>query len=432
MIPIMILALVLGLLLGFPIFLALLLPATLPGVINPSFAGNTSTLIRAILGGADNTPLLAIPLFMLSGAIMSEGGISKKLFNVFALMAGKKTAGMPIAVIITCTFYGAICGSGPATTAAVGAMAIPILISLGYDKVFAATLCAAAGGIGIIIPPSIPFIMYGTLTSTSEGDLFTAGFIPGILIAVCLSVYVYFYCKYKGEDKLRIEANYENLKKNGVWSVIKDSFWALLTPVIILGGIYSGVVTPTEAATLSVFYALVICLFVYRTIKIKDIPRLLETAIRQYAFVAYLVAIGIALLRILTLLKVPAMVADFFTNNNFTSFTFLMLLNLLLLIVGMFMDIGPAITLLAPMLVGVIKGFNIDPVHFGVLISVNLCIGFISPPFGLNLFTAAPLIKSSPALIGKKALPFIAAYLVALGLITYIHDISMFLVRVLG
>jgi len=262
--------------------------------------------------------------------------------------------------------------------------------------------------------------------------LFTAGFIPGILIAVCLSVYVYFYCKYKGEDKLRIEANYENLKKNGVWSVIKDSFWALLTPVIILGGIYSGVVTPTEAATLSVFYALVICLFVYRTIKIKDIPRLLETAIRQYAFVAYLVAIGIALLRILTLLKVPAMVADFFTNNNFTSFTFLMLLNLLLLIVGMFMDIGPAITLLAPMLVGVIKGFNIDPVHFGVLISVNLCIGFISPPFGLNLFTAAPLIKSSPALIGKKALPFIAAYLVALGLITYIHDISMFLVRVLG
>jgi TRAP-type C4-dicarboxylate transport system substrate-binding protein len=161
-------------------------------------------------------------------------------------------------------------------------------------------------------------------------------------------------------------------------------------------------------------------LFVYKTIKIKDIPRLLEKSIRQYAFVAYLVAIGIALLRILTLLKVPVMVADFFTNNNFTSFTFLLLLNLLLLVIGMFMDIGPAITLLAPMLVGVISGFHIDPVHFGVLMSVNLCIGFISPPFGLNLFTAAPLINVSPIQIGKKALPFIAAYLIALGLITYV------------
>jgi C4-dicarboxylate transporter DctM subunit len=174
----MVIALILGLLLGFPVFLALLLPRDAAGHYGSIVCRKHADADRAIMGGADNTPLLAIPLFMLSGAIMSEGGISKKLFNVFALMAGKKTAGMPIAVVITCTFYGAICGSGPATTAAVGAMAIPILISLGYDKVFAATLCAAAGGIGIIIPPSIPFIMYGTLTSTSVGDLFTAGFIP--------------------------------------------------------------------------------------------------------------------------------------------------------------------------------------------------------------------------------------------------------------
>lgn len=432
MVTISLVALVVGLLIGFPIFLALLIPSVLPGVLFPSFPGNTQMLIRAIVGGADQTPLLAIPLFMLSGAIMSEGGISKKLFNVFSLVAGKKTAGMPIAVVITCTFYGAICGSGPATTAAVGAMAIPVLVSLGYDKVFAATLCAAAGGIGIIIPPSIPFIMYGTLTSTSVGDLFTAGFIPGILIAVCLCVYVFVYCKRKGEDKEKIAANYEDLRKEGVFAVIKDSFWAVLTPVIILGGIYSGVVTPTEAAAMSVFYALIICLFVYKTITIKDIPHLMSSAIRSFAFVAYLVAVGIGLLRILTLMKVPAMVADFFTNNHFTSFTFLLLLNGLLLIVGMFMDCGPAITLLAPMLVDVVSGFNIDSVHFGVLMSVNLCVGFISPPFGLNLFTAAPLVNEPPIKLGKRAVPFIIAYLIALMIITYVPDVSLFLVRLLG
>lgn len=422
-------ALIGGLFLGFPIFLALIVPAVLPGIIDPSFAGNAQMVIRAIVGGADQTPLLAIPLFMLSGAIMSEGGISKKLFNVFALLAGKKTAGMPIAVVITCAFYGAICGSGPATTAAVGAMAIPVLISLGYDKVFAATLCAAAGGIGIIIPPSIPFIMYGTLTNTSVGDLFTAGFIPGILIAICLCIYVYFYCKLSGEDKEKIISNYENIRGNGVKAVIKDSFWAVLTPFIVLGGIYSGITTPTEAATISVFYSLIICLFVYKTIKPREIANLLSSAVKAYTFVAYLAALGIALLRILTLMQIPAQIAQFFVNNNFTRFTFLLLLNCLLLFVGMFMDCGPAVTLLAPMLINVISSFGINPVHFGVLMSVNLCIGFISPPFGLNLFTAAPMINSSPATLGKRALPFVAAYLVALILITYVPDISMFLVN---
>ncbi len=432
MVSISLVALIVGLFIGLPIFLALLVPSVLPGVLFPSFPGNVQMLIRAIMGGADSTPLLAIPLFMFSGAIMSEGGISKKLFNVFALLAGKRTAGMPIAVVITCTFYGAICGSGPATTAAVGAMAIPVLISLGYDKVFAATLCAAAGGIGIIIPPSIPFIMYGTLTSTSVGDLFTAGFIPGVLIAVCLCIYVYIYCKLQGEDKKRIEANYEDLRKNGVLSVLKDSFWAVLTPVIILGGIYTGIVTPTEAAAVSVFYALIVCLFIYKTIKFRDIPAIMEQSIRSFAFVAYLVAVGIGLLRILTMMKVPAMVAEFFRANNFTSTTFLLLLNLLLLMVGMFMDCGPAITLLAPMLVDVVSGFNIDPVHFGVIMAVNLCVGFISPPFGLNLFTAAPMIKEPPIKLGKRAIPFIFAYLVALAAITYVPDVSLFLVRILG
>ncbi len=414
------------LIIGFPIAMGIGFATFLPGIINPMFPANALYVLRAMQSGVDSTPILAIPLFMLSGIIMAQGGISEKLFNVFAYFIGKRTAGMPIAVVITAMFYGAISGSGPATTAAVGAMTIPILVSLGYDVVFSAALVAAAGGIGIIIPPSIPFIMYGMMTGTSVGALFTAGFVPGAMIASMLMIYVYFYCKIKGEDKEKIAANHERLKAKGLAAILKEGFWALMTPVIILGGIYSGIVTPTEAAVLSVFYALIVSLFVYKNVKFKDIPSFLDGAIRAYAPIALLLGFAIAFSRVLTLLKAPAMLAEFFTSTFSSGVAFLLIFNFILLIVGMFMDAGPAVAIISPMLMAVLTRFGINPVQFGVVMVFNLAIGFISPPFGLNLFVASPISGASVSQIGKKALAFCAVYLVALMMLTFIPQITLF------
>ena len=272
-------AFLLAMILGLPMAVAMGLATFIPQAVNSSFPGNMNYIVQGMIGGLNTTPILAIPLFMLSGALMTRGGISKKLFDIFAYIAGKKTAGVPCAVVVTCLFYGAISGSGPATAAAVGAMCIPILVELGYDKVFSAAIVATAGGLGVIIPPSIPFIMYALFTQESVGDMFTAGIIPGCLIAATIMFYCWFYCKRHGEDKAKIAENYARLKKRGFIRVFIDGFWAVLTPVIILGGIYGGYVTPTEAACVSVFYALIVCLFIYRTISIKDVPQLLKDAI---------------------------------------------------------------------------------------------------------------------------------------------------------
>lgn len=416
------------LLIGFPIAMGIGFATFLPGILNPNFAANSLYVLRAMVGAVDNTPILAIPLFMLSGIIMAQGGISEKLFNVFAYFVGNRTAGMPIAVVITAMFYGAISGSGPATTAAVGAMTVPILVSLGYDVVFSAALVAAAGGIGIIIPPSIPFIMYGMMTGTSVGALFTAGFIPGIMIAAMLMIYVYIYCKIHGEDKEKIAENYNKLRSKGLLQIFKDGFWALMTPVIILGGIYSGIVTPTEAAVLSVFYALIVSIFIYKNVKIRDIPQFLDGAIRAYAPIALLLGFAIAFSRVLTLLKAPAMLAEFFTSNLSSGVYFLLIFNFILLIVGMFMDAGPAVAIISPMLVAVLTRFHIDPVQFGVIMVFNLAIGFISPPFGLNLFVASSISDASVGAIGKKAIAFCAIYLIALLMITFIPKITLLLI----
>ena len=219
-----------GLILSIPIAVILGVASIVPAIMDPNFAASIQFVIRGTLTGVDNTAILAVPLFILSGAIMAKGGISKKLFDVFAYFIGNKTAGIPIAVVCTCLFYGAISGSGIATAAAVGGMTIPIMISLGYDKVFAAALVATAGGLGVIIPPSIPFIMYGLVTGTSVGAMFTAGILPGLLIGLCLMVYAYIYCRRHGEDKAKISANYNALKSKGFLRVFRESFWALLSP----------------------------------------------------------------------------------------------------------------------------------------------------------------------------------------------------------
>lgn len=397
----------------------------IPALLDPTFAGNLEYVVRAMLKGVDTTSILAIPLFMLSGAIMATGGLSKRLFDVFAVFIGKIRGGMPCAVIVTCLFYGAISGSGPATCAAVGAMCIPVLVHLGYDKVFAAAMVATAGGLGVIIPPSIPYISYGLVTDTSVGAMFTAGILPGCLIALALIIYAVYYCIHNGEDREKIEANYNELRSRGVFGVIKDGFWALLTPVIILGGIYSGVVTPTEAACVSVFYAVIVCLFIYKTITPKDLIEFLRQGVQSYAPLGMMLALAQALTKVLVLLNAPQSLADFMSSTISNKYIFLLVLNIILFLLGMVLDVGPAIMILAPMLMPFSLEMGINPVHLGIVMTCNLAVGMVTPPFGMNLFVAAPMIDAKPMAVGRRAVPFIATYCVALLLITYVEPISM-------
>ncbi|WP_194611420.1 TRAP transporter large permease [Clostridium vitabionis] len=396
-----------------------------PALINPTFSGNLEFVVRAMLKGVDTTSILAIPLFMLSGSIMATGGLSKRLFDVFAVFIGKIRGGMPCAVIVTCLFYGAISGSGPATCAAVGAMCIPILTGLGYDPIWSAAMVATAGGLGVIIPPSIPYISYGLVTDTSVGAMFTAGIFPGILIAIALMICAVFTCLRKGEDREKIEANYQKLRNRGVLGVIKDGFWALLTPIIILGGIYSGIVTPTEAACVSVFYAIIVCLFIYKTVKPKDLIVFLQEAVQSYAPLGMMLALAQALTKVLVLLQAPQTLAVAMSAAFGNKIIFLLVLNVVLFLLGMVLDVGPAIMILAPMLLPFAQSLGISPVHLGIVMTCNLAVGMVTPPFGMNLFVAAPMIHAKPMDVGRKAFPFIAFYVVALMLITYIPQISL-------
>ena len=413
--------------LGLPIAGAMIASTLIPSLTVANFPGNLSFILRAVVSGLDQISILAIPLFMLSGAIMAMGGISRKLFDVFAVFVGKLKAGMPCAVVVTCLFYGAISGSGPATVAAVGGMCIPVLTGMGYDKMFAAAIVATAGGLGVIIPPSIPFIMYGVTTGESVGEMFTGGILPGIVIALLLMFYCVIYCIRHGEDKEKINAAVGALRKRGIGHVLLDGFWALLTPVIILGGIYSGWATPTEAACISVFYAIFVSVVIYKTMKITDLFAQLKGAVKSYAPICLLIAFAIGFGRVLSLLQAPALVSNFLTKTFNSPYTFLIALNIVLLIMGMFMDTASAIAILGPILLATAKSFGIDGIHFGIILVTNLAVGLVSPPVGINLFVAAPLVQSSPGQLGKKVIVPMCFFIAALLMITFMPGISLLL-----
>lgn len=419
----------------FVVFLAALVFAVpiaismVMGALTPLVLGGPGSSIQQLIAnsfsGSDTTPILAVPLFILGGVLMAEGGISRRLFNFFAYFVGNLPGGLPCAVILTCLFYGAISGSGPATTAAVGSMTIPFLVEMGYDRTWVSGMVATSGGLGVIIPPSIPFVLYSLATGVSTGALFIAGVFPGILIGLCMMAYAVVYCVRQGEDKERIRARMKELRSKGFLKLFKESFWALLSPVIVLGGIYSGIVTPTEAACISVFYSLFVSLVIYKSFTVKQVISFLANAVKTYAPLCFVLAFAIAFGRVLALAKAPILIESFILNNFSSGTSVLTGIVIIFLILGMVMDIGPAIVILSPILLPAVQSLGVDQIHFGVIMVCCLSIGLATPPFGLDLFVAGTLSDIAPMAVARRAIPFIIAFGIALFIITYIPWFSL-------
>lgn len=427
--PIMILVvLFVLLLLGVPIGVSLGMTNIFVAAGDLLPAINIRYIVRGMVSTMDSFPLLAIPLFVLGGEIMARGGISKRLFNLFTLAFGKITGGLPMASVATCLFYGAISGSGPATVAAVGSMALPVLDRLGYEHKFSVSLLGVAGGLGVIIPPSIPFIIYGQAADQSVADLFIAGIIPGLLIGALLMLYCYFHFRNASEDREKISAEVLQLRQKGLLSVFLDSIWALLTPIIILGGIYSGYFTPTEAAAVSAVYAFIVSLFIYKEMGVKDIYPTFKAAVHTIAPVLIILASASVFARILTMLQIPQNLASGVLSVFSNEIMILLIINAILLVAGMFIDTISAILILAPLFLPLATLIGIDPIHLGVIMVVNLAIGFVTPPIGANLYVASAIGNVPIQDIFVKVIPMLVVFLIALLIITFVPSLSLLLI----
>lgn len=378
-------------------------------------------LARSVVTGADSFPLIAVPLFILAGDMMQQGGMSRRLVGFANSLIGHIRAGLAYVNVLACVFFAAISGSSPATVAAIGSNLIPEMEKVGYSRRFSGSLTASAGMIGVMIPPSIPFIIYGVTAEVSIGKLFLAGVIPGILFALLFMLIARFLLR--GDTK--IEESKTNFSAAGVVHSFRESVWALLVPVIILGGIYSGIFTPTEAGAVAVIYATFVGLFVYRDISFSDLPRILAESSKTSGTILILVIMATAFGRVITLAQIPADLATTLTNLSDNPIVILLLINLLLLVIGMFMETISSIIIMTPILLPVTVALGVDPIAFGVIMTVNLAIGFCTPPLGVNLFVASSISGVSIEELSKGILPFFVGMVALLMLITYVPAISL-------
>ena len=387
---------------------------------------HNAIVIQRMFSGSRSFTLLAIPFFVLAGSLMSSGGISKRLVNLCNSLFGHISGGLAMVAIITCAFFAAISGSSAATAAAVGTIIIPEMLKHKYDKDFAGATVASSAELGVIIPPSIGLIQYGVATGTSISDLFMAGFLPGIFICLVLCVVAHFLCKKQGFEPSKKATRQEKIQ------AFKDAILAILMPVIILGGIYSGVFTPTEAAVIAVFYGLIVGVFVYKEIKLSDIPRILTDSAITMSTVLLIMSASTIFGWILTKLQIPQAVAKGFLGISASKYIFLLLVNVLLLFIGMFCEAGAAMVILAPLLAPVAQTLGIDLVHFGIIMMANLAIGMMTPPVGVNLYVVCDTAKVKI----EGMFPYLVKYFLALVagvlIITYVPQLSLLLVNLFG
>jgi C4-dicarboxylate transporter DctM subunit len=384
-------------------------------------ASNANMLIsvKEMFNAINKFPLAAIPFFILAGNLMETGGISRRLVEFAKSIVGGVQGGLPMTCVLTCMIFAAVSGSSVATTFAIGAILIPALIKHGYPTSYAAALQATSAELGVIIPPSIPMILYGVSAEVSIGELFIAGFGPGLLIGGALMLFVWVWCKYKGWGKNDGDGRLK------FFPATLQAGWALMMPVIILGGIYGGIFTPTEASAVAVFYALIVGLVIYREITIANLYNILRKSVISSAVIMFIIANAGLFAFLITRAGVPDAIGRWLEEVLKSPGMFLLGVNGALFIIGMFIETSAAIIVLAPILAPVAMHFGIDPVHFGLIMVVNLALGMITPPFGVNLFAACTVARISLDRIVKDLIPFVLVILGCLMLITYVPQLSL-------
>lgn len=381
-------------------------------------------IIQQMFNSADSFTLMAIPFFVLSGNIMTAGGISKRLIRVATALFGGMSGGLAIAATAACAFFAAISGSSPATVAAIGAIMIPALTKAGYNDKYSLGVITSAGSLGIMIPPSIPMVVYALATGEPIGKLFMAGVVPGLLTATVFALMCYIAAKRGGFGMAGSDATADTKE---VLASLKDGIWGLMMPLIVLGGIYSGVFTPTEAAAVAVIYSALVGSFIYRDIKLKDYVGILTTSVSVSAMIMFIIISASAFSWYLTSQGIPQQVAEWIISVAPQPWMFLVYVNILLLIVGCFMEPNSAILVLAPLFYPIVMKMNINPIHFGIIMIYNLELGMLTPPLGLNLFVASGMTGFPLSRVVRAALPFTIAMIVMLLFYTYVPSFSTWL-----
>jgi C4-dicarboxylate transporter DctM subunit len=382
---------------------------------------NMLIAVKEMFSSINKFPLAAIPFFILAGNLMETGGISRRLVEFAKSIVGGVQGGLPMTCVLTCMIFAAVSGSSVATTFAIGAILIPALIKHGYPTNWAAALQATSAELGVVIPPSIPMILYGVAAEVSIGELFIAGFGPGFLIGGALMLFVWLWCKRKGWGHDDGEG------RLGFGRAALQAGWALLMPVIILGGIYGGVFTPTEASAVAVFYALVVGMAIYGEIRIADLLAILKKSVISSSVIMFIIANAGLFAYLITRAGVPEAIGLWLKDVLQSPAIFLLGVNLALFIIGMFIETSAAIIVLAPILAPVAQFFGVDPVHFGIVMVVNLALGMITPPFGVNLFAACTVARISLDRVVTQLIPFVLVVLGCLMVITYVPQIALFL-----
>nr|WP_319393615.1 TRAP transporter large permease subunit [uncultured Desulfobacter sp.] len=403
--------------LGMPI--AVILGVTTLGCLVFFTSTPLHIITQQLFNALDNFVLLAIPFFILAGSIMTRGSIAKKLIAFVNSLVGWFPGGLAMAGVLACIFFAAISGSSPATVVAIGSIMIPALVKAGYDEKFSLGLITVSGSLGIVIPPSIPMILYCLVMNVSVSKIFMAGIIPGLLTGAALMTYTFFMAK-KNNWRITVKASVSEVLRTA-----KEGIWALILPVIVLGGIYSGVFTPTEAAAVSVVYALCVELFVYKEFNFFQITEVCKEGAVLSACLLFILSCAMTFIWLLTAEQIPQQLADIIIQHIHSPWMFLLTVNILFLILGCFMDDVSAMLILAPIFLETLNRYSIDLIHFGVVMVLNIQMGMLTPPFGLNLFVASGITKQPLVKIARAVAPFLVIMLTCLMLVTYIPWLSL-------
>ncbi len=411
--------LIAGLILGVPIIWSLTIASAVSIALNPALS--FVVIPQRLFAGADSFSLLAVPAFMLAGDIMTKGGLSKRLTSFADALVGWISGGMSLVAIVACTFFAAISGSSVATTAAIGGLMHKEMVKRDYPPDYSAAVQAIGGTLGIVIPPSVVFVIYGNVTGVSIAKLLMSGVVPGLIACLALCAYAYYMAKKNNFPKG------EKFSAKKLGKATMEALWALLMPLIILGGIYTGVFTPTEAAVVSVFYGVIVCSFIYREVTFKDIWEILKATAKSATNIMLLVASAQVFAYLVTYYNVPATISKWVMGFVDSKVAFLLMVNVLLIIAGMFLDNGSIILIMGPILAPLAVAYGINPVHFGLIVVFILALGQCTPPFGTCMFVACGIANRPVSGVARYLIPFVLVEIACGLLFSFIPQLSLWL-----